>query len=313
MAMYAQSQPLGKTYFTRLVHLLKVSDLFGNHRLAYQDTQRNPNADSNYQPFPPLLGHDFDMEEIYDHETNIHGKPSASHPHLFSAISETTYLTYSHPSPVNPLPVPAPPSPFTAAPEYTLPGSSLLANPSHIHQRYMDHRLTTTSGDLRTAGSVLFAEDAPPPKRKPPTKINHYVTVQPIPQPERENSPIGFIQFTSTVDETVAPRQSSETPGTPIPEGGIESFCARSFPHNTELREALQAIMNSKTAESQDLYQFLKNETSTNKPWVCRFEGDGGQCDQRFKRRDAALGHIRQVHIKMLPVACNGDCGDPAW
>lgn len=122
-----------------------------------------------------------------------------------------------------------------------------------------------------------------------------------------------LLQFSSTVEATAGPRQSSETPGTPIPEGGIESFCVRSFPHNAKLREALQAIMNSKTAKSQDLYQFLKNEASTNKPWVCRFEGDSGQCDQRFQRRDTALGHIRLVHIKMLPVPCSGDCGDPKW
>jgi uncharacterized Zn-finger protein len=254
------------------------------------------------------------MEEMYDHETNVHGQPSASHPHQFPAVmSEGMYLTYSHSSPVDSLPVPAPPTPFTATPEYPLPGSSLSANPPHIHERYMDHRLTTTSGDLRTAGSVLFAEEAPPPNRKPPTKINHYVTVQPIPQLERDNSPMRFSQFSSTVDEAAGPRQSSETPGTPVPEGGIENFCMRSFPHNTELREALQAIMNSKTAESQDLYKFLKNEASTNKSWECRFEGDSGPCGQRFKRRDAALGHIRQVHVKMLPIPCNGDCGDPTW
>jgi hypothetical protein len=125
---------------------------------------------------------------------------------------------------------------------------------------------------------------------------------------------MGFVPYPPNVDAAAGDGQSGESSGTPVPEGGIETFCTRSFPHDKKLRDALQVIMNSKTAESQDLYQFLQtNEGRAGKTWKCLFEGDGGPCGQVLKRRDAAVGHIFGVHIKMLPVACGGLCGDPIW
>ena len=247
----------------------------------------------------------------FDQGSDAQSPRSVVTPQNSQPISDGMYQGFSYPSTAAPLPIPAQPMQPLASPINSLPESSLYETPSELHTRYTNHRLTTTSGDYNTLGSMLFSEDPPPLKKAPSVRVNHYITLEPLPQLDTNIALPPRAKAPPVNTRIIEPRQDSEPPETPALEGGIDSFCDRSFPQDEALREALRVIMHSdRTAQAPDLHQFL--DTGDGK-WKCKFHVNGGLCGEVHKRRDAAVGHIRQVHIKMLPIPCKGDCGDAKW
>lgn len=268
---------------------------------------------SEQHPIPsgaPLASQELDMEFMFDQDSDLRGPGSIISPQTLPFVPEETYSMSSHLSPPTPISVPAQPMQPLVAPDHSFSETPLPTTASMIHERYNSHRLNNTSGDFRTTGSMLFSEDEPVPKRDPPTRVNHYVTLQPLPRLETDLPVIHRGNPLPAGNRLVEPRSCSESPETPVLEGGIDGFCNLSFPDNEQLREELRRIMHSgKNGDAQDLHQFL--DCCESKKWKCRFNTDAGGCGELFKRRDSAVGHIRQVHIKMLPIPCRGDCGDP--
>jgi len=308
MSVYAQGQPPGKIVFDCLSTSL---GLFTNRDPVYDDSQVNPNINVHHQILP-LSVHGFaaGLEGLYNRDSDV-PVPGSRTRQISDSMSEGAHLVYPQSSP----PVPGRSVHLAAGPiEYSPPGTRLSDQPSHIHEGYTNSSPANTSGDLRTTGSLLFAEDSPQPKRKPPSRINHYTTVEQIPHPELSTSPRRSTRSRSTVNKAATLLQDNKSPVPPLPEGGIEGFCERSFPHERNLRDNLQVIMVSKKVENDDLEQFLEtNDAGGDQRFKCLFRIESGQCGKTFKRKDKAGGHIRQVHIKMFPVPCQGHCGDPRW
>lgn len=262
-------------------------------------------------PVVSSTAQEYDMDFLFDPELDQNRPGTIISPQTFPSTSEETYPTPFQPTLVAPVSVPAQPVQPPVSQDRSLPEVSFGGGASQLHDRYNSHRINTTSGDLSTLGSALFSEDSPPPGKATPSRINHYVTVELLPLLETNLQPVRRSKAPLAKGHASQLHESSEPPDTPVLEGGIDSFCMRSFPHDVRLQEALRTILLSKKpGEAQNLHKFLE---SCEGKWKCRFAGDSGPCEGEFKRRDKAVGHILQVHIKMLPIPCNGDCGVPKW
>jgi hypothetical protein len=101
-----------------------------------------------------------------------------------------------------------------------------------------------------------------------------------------------------------------------FPDDAIESLCHLSFPNDLGSQQILREIMvsiNTPVGKAKVTRLLRVNNNESQRTWSCTFGGAVGLCGQSFKRRDQGVAHILGVHIRVYPVKCNGDCGEPNW
>ncbi|KAG8790599.1 hypothetical protein FRC17_008887, partial [Serendipita sp. 399] len=183
-----------------------------------------------------------------------------------------------------------------------------------IHKFFNKARSQQTSGDDSIGDSVLFGSDVPAKRLGVPYLEAHwgtgFVQSQPIIHLDEndEEPPLNESERDAILSASQVARREAE-----MAEEGIKVFCTQSFPDNAPLQEKLKEIMQTPEEgfRKEELAVFLQmTEHGKEKRWKCLFSGPCGPCTFDIKRRDGAIGHILEKHLRLFPIECGGECGD---
>jgi hypothetical protein len=164
------------------------------------------------------------------------------------------------------------------------------------------------------ANSELFKEDTPKVVTGNPIIIAQNTLFTPIHEIERHRSPSAALTSNSKNEGFSVGDRS--TPPDASPDKGVDCVNGYAFPDDSKLRDLWKEVQSKEIGtQGEPLHVFLEEYPvrGGKKNWKCRFSDNAGRCEESFRRRDKALGHIRECHLKKRPYPCGGACGDSNW